>query len=99
MNAFTDTASSAVHKNGWIVIGLESGAEIRFPVAENARLAGGAPPQLNHIEISPFGLHWPDLDEDLSFRGLLEGNHGQFQKKVKAWPGVLISNRDRFVLA
>jgi hypothetical protein len=36
-----------------------------------------------HIEISPFGLHWPDLDEDLSFHGLLEGNRGQFQKKVK----------------
>jgi hypothetical protein len=39
------------------------------------------------IEISPFGLDWPDLDEDLSFHGLLEGNHGQFQKKVKVRPG------------
>jgi hypothetical protein len=24
------------------------------------------------------------LDEDLFFRGLLEGDHGQFQKKAKA---------------
>ena len=40
------------------------------------------PQQLNHIEISPFGVHWPDLDEDLSFDGLLNGNHGQFQKGV-----------------
>jgi hypothetical protein len=39
---------------------------------------------LNHIEISPFGLHWPELDEDLSFRDLLEGDYGQFQKKTKA---------------
>ena len=62
---------------------MESGAEIRFPVAENPRLAGGTPQQSNHIEISPFGLHWPDLDEDLSFHGLLEGNHGQLQKKPK----------------
>ena len=31
-------------------------------------------------EISPFGLHWPDLDEDLSFRGILLGDHGQCQK-------------------
>jgi hypothetical protein len=62
---------------------MANGSEIRFPAAEHPRLAAGTPEQLNHIEISPFGLHWPDLDEDLSFRGLLEGNHGQFQKKPK----------------
>jgi hypothetical protein len=33
--------------------------------------------QLNRIEISPFGIHWPELDEDLSFRGLLAGDYGQ----------------------
>jgi hypothetical protein len=82
MNSLTDTACSAFHVDGWIVIRLESGAEIRFPVAENPRLAVGTHEELNHIEISPFGLHWPDLDEDLSLRGLLEGNDGQFQKKV-----------------
>jgi hypothetical protein len=53
---------------------------IRFPVAENPRLARGTQRQLNRIEISPFGLHWPELDEDLSFRGLLEGNYGQKSK-------------------
>lgn len=56
---------------------MQSGAEIRFPVAENPRLAPGSPSQLNHIEVSPFGLHWPELDEDLSFRGLLQGDYGQ----------------------
>jgi len=62
---------------------MESGAEIRFPVADNPRLAPGSHEQLNHIELSHFGLHWPDLDEDLPFRGLLEGNHGQYQNKPK----------------
>jgi hypothetical protein len=83
MNSLTDTARSAAHVDGWIVVRMESGSEIRFPVAENPRLAGGTHLQLNNIEVSPFGLHWPDLDEDLSFHGLLEGNHGQFQKKAK----------------
>jgi hypothetical protein len=32
------------------------------------------------VEVSPFGLHWPDLDEDLSFEGLLRGDFGQSQK-------------------
>ena len=80
MNTLTDIAVAAAHTNGQIVVRMESGAEIRFPVADNPRLARGTPGQLNHIEISPFGLHWPDLDEDLSFRGLAEGNYGQKRK-------------------
>jgi hypothetical protein len=82
MNTLTDIAVTAVHVDGQIVVRMESGAEIRFSVAANPRLACGTYEQLSRIEISPFGLHWPDLDEDLSFRGLTEGNYGQ--KLVKA---------------
>jgi hypothetical protein len=32
---------------------------------------------VNHIEIGYFGLHWPDLDEDLSHAGLRSGRFGQ----------------------
>jgi hypothetical protein len=84
MNILTDRAIAAVHENGFIIVRMERGGEIRFPVAENSLLARGTHKQLNHIEISPFGLHWPELDEDLSFRGLLEGDYGQFQKKSRA---------------
>lgn len=77
MNTLVDKVKSAVHQEGHIVVSMESGVEIRFPVAGNPRLSKGAPDQLNNIEVSPFGLHWPDLDEDLSFRGLLEGDYGQ----------------------
>ena len=59
---------------------MESDVEIRFPIARNPRLAKGSISQLNNVEISPFGIHWPDLDEDLSFRGLLEGDYGQHQR-------------------
>jgi hypothetical protein len=83
MNTLTDIAVTAAHVDGQIAVRMESGAEIRFPIAANPRLARGTPRQLNRIEISPFGLHWPELDEDLSFRGLLEGDHGQFQKRPK----------------
>jgi len=60
-----------------MIVAMQSGVEIRFPVSDNPRLVKGTPRQLNHVEVSPFGLHWPDLDEDLSFRGLLEGDYGQ----------------------
>ncbi len=71
----------AAYEDGQIVVAMDSGVEIRFPVAQNPRLAAGTEAQLNNIEISPFGLHWPDLDEDLSFRGIFEGDYGQHQKR------------------
>jgi hypothetical protein len=77
MNILTDTARSARFDGGFIVITMTSGALLRFPAAENRRLARGTPAQLNNIELSPFGLHWPDLDEDLSLHGIAQGDYGQ----------------------
>ncbi len=80
MNTLVDTAQRASYQDGHIVIQMESGVELRFPVDRNPRLARGTSSQLSNIELSPFGLHWPDLDEDLSLRGLLAGDYGQHQK-------------------
>ena len=77
MSTLTDSAKSAVFRDGEIIISMESGNEIRFPVARNPRLASGTPKQLARMELSPYGIHWPDLDEDLSFRGILAGDYGQ----------------------
>jgi hypothetical protein len=81
MNTLTDTVLKAVYRDRHIIVMMESGVEIRFPVAQNPRLARGTEAQLNNIEVSPYGLHWPDLDEDLSFRGIMEGDFGQHQKR------------------
>lgn len=80
MNTLADTAKRASYQDGHVLIQMDSGMELRFPVDRNPRLARGTPSQLNNIELSPFGLHWPDLDEDLSFRGLLAGDYGQHPK-------------------
>jgi hypothetical protein len=61
----------------FIVVEMEDGSELRFAVADNPRLAGASAAQLDNVEISPFGLHWPDLDEDLSIEGLKRGDFGQ----------------------
>jgi len=79
MSILIDSASSAVFRDGHIIITMESGSVLRFPVAENPRLAHGTAEQLSRIEISPYGIHWPELDEDLSFQGLLKGDYGQHQ--------------------
>lgn len=76
MNTLVNTARSASFEDGNIVIVFESAVEIRIPICKNPRLAKGTSKQLGNIEISPYGLHRPDLDEDLSFRGILSGNLG-----------------------
>ena len=66
---------------GEIVISVESGVELHFPVAKNPSFAKGTAKQLNNIDISPFGIHWPDLNEDLSFRRIADGDYGQRREK------------------
>jgi len=80
MSVSIDSGRSAVFQDGQIIVKMQSGSEIRFPVSANPRLARGSAEQLNRIELSPYGIHWPDLDEDLSFQGLLRGDYGQHQK-------------------
>lgn len=86
MNTLIDSARSVAFRDGQMVITLTSGKEIRFPVSRNPRLAKGTEAQLNHVEISPFGLHWPELDEDLSFEGLAKGEFGQVRNTESVVP-------------
>ncbi len=77
MSTLIDHISKARYQNGLILLTTESGLEIKFPIYGNSRLEGATETDLSNIEISPFGLHWPALDEDLSFRGILDGKFGQ----------------------
>ena len=77
MSTLIDRPLSARHLAGRIHIVMESGLEVSFPVRGNPRLEGQPDDKLERIELSRFGLHWPDLDEDLSLRGILAGDYGQ----------------------
>ena len=82
MNTLAETIRSARFSDGYIVIELEGGVQIRFPIKGNPRLESATEAQLNRIELSPFGLHWPELDEDLSLDGISRGDFGQHQKRL-----------------
>ena len=56
-----------------VVVSLSNGRETSTPLAWYPSLMDASPAARNRIEISPFGLHWPDLDEDLSVGGMLKG--------------------------
>ena len=75
-NTLVDSPVRAEFERGEIVVWMKTGKIVRFRASLNPRLAKGTPAQLARIEVSPYGLHWPDLDEDLSLRGLLAGNFG-----------------------
>ncbi len=54
-------------------VGLSDGRTIIVPLAWYPKLATAQKKQLGRLEISPsgYGIHWPDLDEDLSVYGFL----------------------------
>jgi Protein of unknown function (DUF2442) len=54
---------------------LMDGRTISVPLVWYPRLANASPGQRNNWRISGggYGLHWEDLDEDLSTEGLLRG--------------------------
>ena len=41
-------------------------------ISEFKRLASATEEQLHHFENDGIGVHWPDVDEDLSLRGFLQ---------------------------
>ena len=54
---------------------LMDGRTITAPLAWYPRLANGTPEQRARWEIAGggFGIHWPELDEDISSEGMLRG--------------------------
>jgi hypothetical protein len=75
-STLADRALKAWHERGMIYIRFASGHEVSFPTKGNPRLESAAEDDVGRIEISPFGLHWSTLDEDLSFDGILAGSYG-----------------------
>jgi hypothetical protein len=64
--SFTDEA---------LCVSLRDGRKISVPLSWYPRLLKATPVQRNNWEIAGggYGIHWPDVDEDLSTEGLLRG--------------------------
>lgn len=52
---------------------LSDARTIGVPLAWFPRLLSASPAQREAFELSAFGIHWEELDEDISVQGLLEG--------------------------
>lgn len=58
-----------------LTVDLMDGRTIAAPLAWYPRLLSATPEQRARWELAGggYGIHWPDLDEDLSTEGLLRG--------------------------
>ena len=67
-------------------VDLEDGRTIAVPLAWYPRLQNGTPDEWSNFEIGAYGIHWPDLDEDISADGLLAGRRsGETQESLRKW--------------
>ena len=56
-------------------VDLEDGRTVAVPIGWYPRLAHGTPAERTNVQIAGagFGIHWPDLDEDIGIEGILLG--------------------------
>jgi hypothetical protein len=67
--------TSASVTDDTLSVDLEDGRTVLVPIGWYPRLAQGTSAERSNIKISGagFGLHWPDLEEDIGIDGILLG--------------------------
>lgn len=70
-----ERVAEVVFDDDFLEVGLRDGRRIAVPLEWYPRLARATAAQRANWEIcaAGYGIHWPDLDEDLSTEGLLRG--------------------------
>jgi hypothetical protein len=56
-----------------LVASISDGRIVSIPIAWFPKLLKSNPSDLNNFEISPsgYGIHWPDIDEDISIKAFI----------------------------
>src|SRR3989304_1538815 len=71
-----------------MTVSLDDGRTISVPLAWYPRLLAGTPEERMRVELigDGEGMHWPDLDEDISVEGIvLARPSGESQASLKQW--------------
>jgi len=66
-------ASSVAFTATDLVVTLADGRKIATPLDWYPRLKTASASQRANYEIMTLGIHWPEIDEDLSVAGMLKG--------------------------
>jgi hypothetical protein len=84
------TAMGVTVSDDTLTVELSDGRTISTPLAWYPRLLNGTAEERTHWRLigQGHGLHWPDLDEDISVENLLEGKpSGESQRSLRDWLG------------
>jgi len=84
----TARAERVVVADDLLSVDLVDGRTITAPLAWYPRLLHGTPEERGHWRLigAGEGIHWPDLDEDISVENLLTGSpSGESQRSFKQW--------------
>ena len=84
------TATQLTVTDDTLTVDLSDGRSIAAPLAWFPRLMHGTAAERNHWRLigQGHGIHWPDLDEDISVEGLLGGrSSGESQESFRRWLG------------
>ena len=88
-NLTTDAAAKRIRiTHETLVVELRDGRSVSVPLSWYPRLAEGRPSERRKWEIvgPGIGIHWPDLDEDISVEGLLLGlPSGESAASLRRW--------------
>jgi hypothetical protein len=69
----TISATAVRFDDNTMWVDLTDGRTLGVPLAWFPRLINATPAQRANVEMSRTGLHWEDLDEDISIAGLIAG--------------------------
>jgi hypothetical protein len=65
-------------------VDLSDGRTLGVPLAWFPRLLNASPDARGRVEVSRIGLHWEELDEDISIAGLLAGRGDMTKQSERA---------------
>ena len=69
-----------------LAVELADGRSVSVPTLWFPRLAEATEAERANVELTRDGLHWPDLDEDVSVAGLLTGRRsGESPASLDRW--------------
>jgi hypothetical protein len=88
LDAHIPTALRVEVSDDTLSVELSDGRAIAVPLVWFPRLAHGTAQERNHWRLigQGLGIHWPDLDEDISVANLLAGNpSAESQTSLQGW--------------
>lgn len=82
------TAQRVIVTEDALIVDLTDGRTVSVPLAWYPRLLHGTPEERNNWRLigKGNGVHWPDLDEDISVENVILGKpSGESQRSLKRW--------------